>query len=341
MRQVTFAEAIREAIHDSMKNNDNVIILGEGVDEPKGIEGTVLGLYKEFGKDRVIDLPLAENGCMGVAIGAAMAGMLPIITHQRMDFILLAMDQIINHAGKWHYMFGGRQNIPLVIKCTVGQGWGMSAQHSQSLQAFFVHSPGIKVIMPSDPYDAKGLFISCLEDPNPVIFIENYLCYKKVGDVPAGKYTIPLGKAKIRREGTDVTITSYSYLVDEALSAAEELAQPGISAEVIDLRSLYPLDEELILESVTKTGRLVIADPGWRTCGVSAEVGAIVVENIQSQLKSNIARVTFPDTPTPASGELEKLYYPRSKDIVQAVEKILFEERLETTPGLHKLPAGE
>ena len=323
MREISFAEAIREAIHYAMKNNDNVIVMGEGMDEPKGIEGTVLGLAKEFGRDRVVDLPLAENGSMGVAVGAAMAGMLPIVVHRRMDFMVLAMDQIINHAGKWYYMFGGRQNIPVVVKCTIGQGWGAGAQHSQSLQAFFVHSPGIKVVMPSEPYDAKGLFISCMEDPNPVIFIENYLCYRKVGHVPEGKYTIPLGKAKIRKSGTDVTITSYSYLVDEALSAAEELSQKGVSAEVIDLRSLYPLDEELILESVTKTGRLIVADPGYRSCGVSAEVCSIVVENIQDKLKTNIVRVTFPDAPIPASGELERFYFPRSIDILEAVNKMI------------------
>lgn len=323
MRQISYAEAIREAIHYVMKNNDNVVILGEGVDEPMGMAGTILGLYKEFGADRVVDLPLAENGSMGVAIGAAMAGLLPIVVHRRMDFMLLAMDQIVNHAGKWHYMFGGRQNVPLVIRCTVGQGWGWAAQHSQSLQAFFVHSPGIKVVMPSEPYDAKGLFISCMEDANPVIFLENYLCYKKVSHVPEEKYTIPLGKAKIRKKGTDVTIISYSYLVDEALFAAEELSQKGVSAEVIDLRSLYPLDKDLILASVAKTGHLVVADPGFRSCGVSAEVCSIVVENIQDELKSNIARVTFPDAPTPASGELEKFYYPRSINIVEAVEKIM------------------
>ncbi len=323
MRIISFAEAIRESIRYVMRKNKNVVILGEGVDDPKGIEGTVLGLYKEFGKKRVIDLPLAENGCMGVAIGASIAGLLPIVIHQRMDFMLLAMDQIINHAGKWHYMFGGKQNIPLVIKCTVGQGWGMGAQHSQSLQAFFVHSPGIKVVMPSTPYDAKGLFMSAMEDGNPVIFIENYLCYKKVGYVPEEKYTIPLGKAKIRRRGSDVTIISYSYLLDEALIAAKVLSQKGVSAEVIDLRTLWPIDKKLILQSVSKTGRLVLADPVFKSCGVIAEISAIVAENIQDKLKSSILRVTFPDSPAPASARLEQFYYPKSEDIIKAVKKII------------------
>lgn len=319
---ITFSEAVRDAIEYVMRRNDNVIIFGEGVDDPKGVSGTILGLYKEFGRNRVIDLPLAENGSMGVAIGASMADLLPIIIHQRMDFMLLATDQIINHAGKWHYMFGGRQNIPLVIKCTVGQGGGWSAQHSQSLQAIFVHCPGIKVVMPSNPYDAKGLFISCMEDPNPVIFIENYLCYKKIGHVPNKKYTIPLGKAKVIKKGTDVTIVTYSYLVDESIFASKELEKKGVSVEVIDLRTLYPIDKRLILKSVAKTGRLVIADAGFRSCGVGAEICSIVVENIQDKLKSNIVRVAFPDAPAPASGELEKFYYPKSKNIIQAVENI-------------------
>ena len=323
MRSITLAEAINESIEYVMRRNKKVVIFGEGVDEPKGIEGTVLGLSGKFGTKRVIDLPLAENGCMGVAIGAAMGDILPIIIHQRMDFLLLAIDQIINHAGKWSYMFGGRQNIPLVIKCTVGQGWGMSAQHSQSLQALFVHSPGIKVVMPSSPYDAKGLFISSMEDPNPVIFIENYLCYRKFEDVPQGKYTVPIGKGRIRRRGSDITIVSYSYLVDEALCAAEKLKQSGISVEVVDLRTLYPLDEGLILRSVSKTGRLIVAEPGYKSCGVGAEVCSIVSENIQNKLKSNVARITFPDSPTPASEVLEKYYYPDKKDIVKVAKKLI------------------
>ena len=180
MRELTFGEAVKEAIHYALQMNPNVIVLGEGVDDPKGIDGTVLGLHQEFGTKRVIDLPLAENGCMGIAIGSSMVGMLPIIVHQRMDFLLMAMDQILNHAAKWNYMFGGQQNIPLVIKCTVGQGWGMGPTHSQSLQALFSHMPGIKVVMPSNPFDAKGLLLASLEDPNPVVFIENYKCSRKL-----------------------------------------------------------------------------------------------------------------------------------------------------------------
>ncbi len=319
MRELTFSEAVRDSIHYALQNDPRVIVLGEGVDDPKGIDGTVLGLHQEFGSERVIDLPLAENGCMGVAIGLSMVDMLPIIIHQRMDFLLMAMDQILNHAAKWHYMFGGRQSVPIVIKCTVGQGWGMGPTHSQSLQALFSHMPGIKVVMPSNPYDAKGLFIKSIEDPNPVLFIENYLCYSTKGDVPLEKYTINFGKGKIVKKGDDLTIVCCGYLVGEALAAATVAAEKGINVEVLDLRSLYPLDSDLIIKSVAKTGRLIVADPGHKTNGLSAEICAIVSENIQDKLRSNIVRVAFPDTPTPASSELEKYYYPMHNNIVDAI----------------------
>ncbi len=323
MREMTFSEAVRDSIHYALQNNPNVIVLGEGVDDPKGIDGTVLGLHQEFGSERVIDLPLAENGCMGVAIGSSMVGMLPIIIHQRMDFLLMAMDQILNHAAKWHYMFGGRQSVPIVIKCTVGHGWGMGPTHSQSLQALFSHMPGIKVMMPSNPYDAKGLFINAIEDPNPVIFIEQYQCYSTKGDVPLEKYTINFGEGKIVKEGCDLSIVCCGYLVHQALEAANVVAEKGIDVEVLDLRSLYPLDQDLILKSVSKTGRLIVADPGHKTNGLSAEICAIVSENIQDKLLSNIIRIAFPDAPTPASSALEKLYYPMRDNIVDAITKIV------------------
>lgn len=323
MREMTFGEAIRDSIHYALQNNPNVFVMGEGVDDPKGIEGTVLGLHEEFGGERVIDLPLSENGCMGVAIGSSLVGMLPIVIHQRMDFLLLTMDQILNHAAKWNYMFGGQQSVPIVIKCTVGQGWGQGPTHSQSLQALFSHLPGVKVVMPSNPYDAKGLFINAIEDPNPVIFIEQYLCYQIKSDVPIKKYTINFGEGKIVKKGDDLTIVCCGYLVGEALSAATEAAEKGINIEVLDLRSLYPLDKDLILKSVAKTGRLIIADPGHQTNGLSAEICAIVSENIQDKLLSNIIRIAFPDTPTPASNALEKYYYPMHNNIVDAVMKIL------------------
>jgi acetoin:2,6-dichlorophenolindophenol oxidoreductase subunit beta len=323
MKEVTFGEAIRDSIHYALQNNPDVIVLGEGIDDPKGIDGTVLGLYEEFGKDRVIDLPIAENGCMGVAIGSSIVGMLPIIIHQRMDFLLMAMDQILNHAAKWNYMFGGNQSIPLVIKCTVGQGWGMGPTHSQSLHALFSHMPGIKIVMPSNPYDAKGLFLNAIEDSNPVIFVENYKCYATKDNIPMGKYTIDFGQGKIVKEGSDLTIVTCGYLVHESLKAAEIVAKDGIKVEVLDLRSLYPLDENLILQSVSKTGRLIVADPGHKTNGLSAEICAIVSENIQNKLLSNVIRVAFPDAPIPASSVLEQYYYPMCDDIVDSIKKLL------------------
>ena len=309
-REMGFGEAIRDAIHHALQNDPNVIILGEGVDDPKGIDGTVLGLYQEFGSERVIDFPLAENGCMGFAIGSSMVGIRPIIIHQRMDFLLLTMDQILNHAAKWSYMFGGHQSIPIVIKCTVGHGWGQGPTHSQSLHALFSHMPGIKVVMPSNPYDAKGLFINAIKDPNPVLFIEQYKCYSTKGEVPLEKYSINLGEGKIVKEGHDLTIVACGYLVQQALEAANIVSAKGINVEVLDLRSVSPLDSDLIIKSVAKTGRLIVADPGHKTNGLSAEICAIVSENIQDKLRSNIVRVAFPDTPTPASSELEKYYYP-------------------------------
>lgn len=320
-REMGFGEAIRDAIHHALKNDPNVIVLGEGVDDPKGIDGTVLGLYQEFGSERVSDLPLAENGCMGFAIGSSMVGIRPIIIHQRMDFLLLTMDQILNHAAKWSYMFGGHQSIPIVIKCTVGHGWGQGPTHSQSLHALFSHMPGIKVVMPSNPYDAKGLFISAIEDPNPVLFIEQYKCYSTKGEVPLEKYSINLGEGKIVKEGHDLTIVACGYLVQQALEAANIVSAKGINVEVLDLRSVSPLDSDLIIKSVAKTGRLVVADPGHKTNGLSAEICTIVSENIQDKLRSNIVRVAFPDTPTPASNELEKYYYPMCSDVVEAITK--------------------
>ena len=323
MREMTFGEAIRDSIYYALKNNPNVFVMGEGVDDPKGIEGTVLGLHEQFGGERVIDLPLAENGCMGIAIGSSLVGMIPIVIHQRMDFLLLAMDQILNHAAKWNYMFGGHQSVPIVIKCTVGQGWGQGPTHSQSLQALFSHMPGVKVVMPSNPYDAKGLFTSSLEDPNPVVFIEQYLCYSTKGEVPLEKYSINLGEGKIIKEGRDITIVACGYLVEQALEAANTVSARGINVEVLDLRSVSPLDSDLILRSVAKTGRLIIADPGHKTNGLSAEISAIVSENIQEKLKSNIKRIAFPDSPTPASSELEKYYYPMCNDVIDSIMKTI------------------
>lgn len=240
-----------------------------------------------------------------------------------MDFLLLAMDQIVNHAAKWRYMFGGRVNVPLTIRTIIGGGWGSAAQHSQSLQAFFMHTPGLKVIMPSTPYDAKGLLAASIADGNPVIFIEHRWLYDHTGYVPEEAYTIPIGKGVLRREGKDVTVVAASYMVFEAGIAAENLEKEGIDVEIVDLRSLKPLDENIIFSSIKRTGRLVIADIGWKTGGISAEIAARASERAFSYLKAPIQRVTLPDTPTPASPELEKLFYPRAPEIVSAVREVI------------------
>jgi len=322
-REITYRDAVKEAQIQVLETDERAFIIGEGIADPGGAYGTTHGLHNIFGRNRVIDVALAENGITGIAVGAALAGMRPIMVHMRMDFLLLAMDQIVNHASKWLYMFGGKVNVPLTIRAIIGGGWGSAAQHSQSLQALFMHIPGLKVVMPSTPYDAKGLLIASIADENPVIFIEHRWLYDHTGYVPHEIYTIPIGKGVIRREGKDVSIVATSYMALQASIAANRLEREGIDVEIVDLRSLKPLDENIIFNSVKKTGRLIVADTGWKTGGVGAEISARVTENIFSQLKAPILRVSCPDTPTPASSELEKVFYPSQKDIISAVKEMM------------------
>lgn len=319
LRTLSYKEALREAQAQTLRNNKNAFILGEGVDDPGGIFGSTLGLVEEFGKDRVMDIPIAENGMTGVAIGAAISGMNPIFVHMRMDFLPMCMDQIINHAAKWHYMSGGTVNVPLVVRSIIGRGWGSAAQHSQALHGIFMHVPGLKIVMPSTPYDVKGLFIAAMQDGNPVMFIEHRWVYEYMGYVPESLYSVSIGEGVIRREGSDVTVVAMSLMVYEAIKAAETLKNDGIEVEIIDPRTLKPLDEELIFESVKKTGRLIVADVACRTCGVGAEIVCRVTESVQDCLKSPTKRINFPDTPTPNSPSLEEAYYPDSNSIVKAV----------------------
>lgn len=319
LRGLTFREALKEATSQMMEKDDRVFVMGEGVDDPGGIFGSTHGLHKKFGKERVMDLPIAENGMTGVAIGAAMAGMRPIFVHMRMDFLPMCMDQIVNHAAKWCYMTGGRTNVPLVIRSIIGKGWGSAAQHSQALQALFMHIPGLKVVMPSTPYDVKGLMVSSIQDGNPVMFIEHRWLYEQIGHVPEEIYTVPIGKGIVRRQGKDVTVVAVSNMVYEAMKAVQPLEAEGIDVEVIDPRTIKPLDEEIIIESVKKTGRLVVVDIGWKTCGVSAEIAAIVAEKAFKYLKAPVKRVTLPDVPTPNSPVLEDAYYFDYKRIVNCV----------------------
>lgn len=322
LRGLTYREAIKEALILMMKKDKSVFIMGEGVDDPSGVFGTTAGLKEMFGKERVFDTPIAENTITGIAAGAAIVGMKPIVVHMRMDFLLLAMDQIINHISKWRYMFGGKLKIPLVIRTIIGRGWGSAAQHSQSLQGLFLHIPGLKIVVPSSPYDVKGLLISSVEDGSPIIFIEHRLLYEHIGYVPEGLYSVPLGKGMIKKEGKDVTVVGISYMVFESIKAAEILQKEGIDIEIIDVRTIKPLDEQIIFESVKKTGRLVITDTGWLTGGVAAEISARVASNVFKYLKAPILRICCPDCPTPASPALEKLFYPGVNEIISAVKNV-------------------
>ena len=322
MRKISYAQAICEAFHQMLEKDDSVFVIGIGVKSPWYVGKSMDGLDEKFG-DRVIDPPVSEEGITGVAVGAALTGMRPVMIHPRMDFMLLAMNQIINHAASWHYMFGGKVNVPVTIRAIINRGGEQAAQHSKSLQSMLMHIPGLKVVMPTTPYDAKGLLMACIEDNNPVVYIDDRWLYDHEGEVPEEPYTVPTGKGIIRREGKDVTIVATSYMVLEANKAAKGLEKKGIDVEVVDLRSLKPLDEDLLLESVKKTGRLVIADASWKTCGAAAEISAIVASNAFEYLKAPIIRITLPDVPAPASCRLEEAYYPEARDIMSAAKKVL------------------
>jgi pyruvate dehydrogenase E1 component beta subunit len=321
MRRISYVQAINETLHQVLASDKRVFLIGQGVTSPWYVGSTTVGLIDRFSPERIIDTPVSENGITGVAIGAALAGMRPILVHPRMDFMYYALDQIANHAANWHYMFGGQFSVPLTLWAIINRGGEQAAQHSQALQAMFIHIPGLKVVMPSTPYEAKGLLIASIKDDNPVLFIDDRWLYNNSGEVPEEIYSIPLGKGLIRREGKDVTLVATSYMVTKAMEAATSLAEDRIDTEVIDPRSLKPLDEELLLQSVKKTGRLVIADAGWRTCGVGAELAALAAEKVFSYLKSPIVRVSLPDAPAPASSALEKVYYPSTRNIILAVKR--------------------
>ena len=323
LRAISYREALQEAQSQLLRNDERVFILGEGVDDPGGIFGSTLGLWQEFGKDRVMDIPIAENGMTGVAVGAAMAGLRPIFVHMRMDFLPMCMDQIINHAAKWNYMTGGKVNVPLVIRSIIGRGWGSAAQHSQALHGIFLHVPGLKVVVPTTPYDAKGFMMEAVNDGNPVMFIEHRWIYDYIGYVPEEPYSIPFGEGVVRRQGKDVTVVAISFMVYEAIRAAQKLEEEGVDVEVIDPRTLNPLDTRLIIESVKKTGRLIIADVACKTGGAGAEIACRVAESAHQCLKAPIRRVNFPDTPTPCSPRLEEAYYPDATTIIHAIKESL------------------
>lgn len=321
-RTLTYAETIMEALDQALTMDSRVFVMGQGVDDPAGMFGTTKDLHKRFGSSRVFDTPLAETALMGVANGAAIGGMRPVYFHNRPDFLYLAMDQLVNHASKWFYMFGGRVHVPLVVWACIGRGWGSAAQHSQAPHAMFMHVPGLKLVMPGACFDAKGLMLSAIADHNPVLIIEHRFNFRNKGLVPQEPYFVPLGKGVIRKQGSDVTIIGISYMMKEAFMAAKQLEKEGISAEVLDPRTLKPLDEEIILNSVSKTGRAIIADVGWKTAGAGAEIAATIVEKGFEYLKAPIKRVSCPDVPTPAGYTLEEGFYPGTRDIIKAAHSI-------------------
>ena len=324
MREITYAQAINEALHQTIEKHSRVLLIGQGVTSPWYVGTTTVGLITRFGPKRIIDTPTSEDCITGVALGTALAGMHPIMCYPRMDFMYYASNQIANHIANWRYMFGGQTSVPITMWAIINRGGEQAAQHSQALQAIFTHIPSLKVVMPSTPYDAKGLLVASIEEDNPVVYIDDRWLYKHVGEVPEELYTVPIGKGMIRREGDDITVVATSYLVYEAIKASEILDKEGVDVEVLDLRSLKPLDENLLFTSVKKTGRLIVVDGGWKTCGVAAEISARIAENdVFRSLKAPIIRVSLPDTPAPASSALEQVYYPKAEKIIQAVKKVL------------------
>ena len=319
VRERTFNEALLEATDQALAGDERVYLMGLGVPDPKAIFGTTGGLQAKYGAQRVMDMPTAELGMTGVAIGSALAGMKPIMVHQRVDFTLLAMDQIVNNAAKWRYMFGGKAGVSLVIRMIVGRGWGQGPQHSQSLQATYAHIPGLAVVMPATPHDAKGLLLAAVDYGDPVIFIEHRWLQNTFGPVPEDPYTVPIGTANVVRRGSAATIVASSHMVVESLRAAEGLAKHGIDAEVVDLRSIRPLDRATIVGSARKTGRLVAVDNGWRSFGVAAEIVTTVTESAFADLRRAPVRITFPDGYVPTTPALAKHYYPGATTIANAV----------------------
>lgn len=321
-RKLEYSLAINEAITQMMAQDKSVFLMGQGVKSPWYVGNTAKGLLERFGSERVIDTPVSENAVTGAGVGAAIAGMRPIVVHPRMDFMLYAMDPIINQAANLHYMSGGKISVPVVIWGIINRGGEQAAQHSQALHGLFCHIPGLKIVMPSTPYDAKGLMVSALLDDNPVIYIDDRWLYATKGYVPAGMYSVPIGKGIIRKKGTDITIVAASYMAFKSLKIARMLKDEGIEAEVIDLRTIKPLDTKLILGSVKKTGRLAIIDGGWKTCGIAAEINTQVTENIFKYLIEAPIRITLLDIPAPASSNLEKVYYPQEENIISTIKKV-------------------
>ncbi|MDB3895679.1 alpha-ketoacid dehydrogenase subunit beta [Alphaproteobacteria bacterium] len=322
-RVLSYGAAIHEALVQEMELDPGVFVLGQGVDDAKGMYGTTLGLNERFGNNRCFDVPLAEDGVTGIMIGASMAGMRPVNVHQRMDFLLLCMNQLINIAAKQSYVFSGQSNIPIVVRGIVGRSWGQGAQHSQSFHSYFMHVPGIKIFAPVTPHDAKGCMIAAIRDNNPVLIMEHRMLYGNQGFVPLDSYEVDFGKARILRDGKDVTILAISHMVVEAVRAANLLNEIGLSAEIIDPVSLAPLDIDTIIASVQKTKNLLVVDNGWVNCGAAAEIVAQVTERLQGSGNIKLARMGFAPVPCPTTKPLESLFYPNSRTIALKAHEIV------------------
>ncbi|MCS6935939.1 MAG: alpha-ketoacid dehydrogenase subunit beta [Candidatus Bipolaricaulota bacterium] len=323
MALLTLVQAVNDALRTEMRRNPDLVILGEDVGKVGGVFRATDGLYQEFGPERVIDTPLAENGIVGTAIGMALYGLRPVAEIQFMDFIFPAYDQIVSELAKFRWRSGGHYSCPVVIRTPYGGGIKGGLYHSQSTEAYFCHTPGLKVVVPSTPYDAKGLLISAMRDDDPVLFMEPKRIYRAIKEeVPEGEYTVPLGRARVARSGSDVSIFAYGAMLHTALEAAEVAAQEGIECDVIDLRTLLPFDHDAILESVTKTGRVVIVHEAPKTCGFGAEIAATIAEEALDSLRAPIVRVTGFDTPFPYT--LEHVYLPDAQRILNAIKRVAF-----------------
>lgn len=323
MRELTYLEAINEALIEAMERDENVFLLGEDIGRYGGAFKVTQGLLQRFGEQRVIDTPISEAAIVGAAIGASILGMKPIAEIMYMDFLPIAMDQLVTHAAKLHYMSGGQLKPGFILRTQYSLGRAHGCQHSEFLPAWLMQAPGIKVVAPSNPYDAKGLLNSALKEKCPVVYIECAMLYKSKGIVPEGYYEVPIGSADIEKEGSDVTIVALSRMVNESLLAAERLSKRGISVEVIDLRTIQPLDKDAIKKSVRKTGRLIVASDDMKTCGIGAEIASIVYEEVFDSLSAPLVRVCSPDIPVPFSPQLEKQYMPNSEKVEKAVEEVL------------------
>ncbi len=325
-RSITYAQALYEGTRQEMERDPSVFVFGLGVDDARGMYGTTLDLQNVFGPDRNFDTPLSEDAMTGVAIGAALAGMRPIHVHQRMDFLLLCMNQLVNIAAKSSYMFAGAVSVPIVERAIIGRSWGQGAQHSQAFHSYFMHVPGLKIVAPATPHDAKGCMIAAIRDNNPVIFMEHRMLYQNAGIVPEEPFAVPFGHARVLTEGKDVTIVAISHMVVEALRAKHLLEETGIGAEVIDPVSLAPLDIETIAASVERTGHVLVVDNSWTMCGASSEILAQLLERLQTRRAFRAARLGYAPTPCPTTKPLENLFYPNAVSIAETAYALIKEK---------------